>query len=187
MLAERTSRSVWTAAIQDPKSGMILSLSAPTPFTAYALDEDSAWGGPGKRPDGVVITSEAVCFVELKGRIDRGAVDRPFEQLLSGARHFCPSSTDPDVGSHGDAHHERFREGHDLPIAPRERTLALARTHAVCGAVVVSRGGTRHLPRETVLAEKRLRMVVIQRHGIAGRTTMTIGELIDQAVPTGVS
>lgn len=154
---------------------MALELDSSEPFAGFLLDEDDCWQASGKRPDGVVVTQHAVCFIELKGSIDPTDPDRPFEQVLAGARHFCP------VEARGIEHHRRFADDDDLPSAPSGRRFARLRppkAHPVAGAIVVGRGGTRHPPRDLTLGERTLRVFVVQRHGRAGRVAMTLDELL---------
>lgn len=55
---------------------------------------------------------------------------RAVEQLEQGALHFCPSGTSAAARSHGDEHHERFREGGD------DVGVKLGKEHVVFGVAV---------------------------------------------------
>jgi hypothetical protein len=173
--------AVWRGTLEEPKNGMVLELSADRPFALCLLDGDRLIP-TGRRPDGVLICDEPgpghVCFIELKGAFNPNTPDRPFEQIRDGIKHFAPSF------DHGEAHHREWRAGNDLPTAPprgrgNRRPLAVGKSDAVAGLILVMRGGTRVQPRWLRIAERDVFVAVVNRHGAHGRITWTLDELLN--------
>lgn len=169
-----TKKSRWVGTLTDT-SGLALEVSGDSPFALHLLDTDALIAS-GKRCDGVLVAEDLTCFIELKSCIDPDKPDRPFEQLAGAVEHFQPVA-----GTHGDDHHVAWRAKTDLPVAPKNKKKSMpvpvSAEHRVSGLIVVSRGGTRHLPRELSLANgRRIWVHVLQKH--ASHNTASI-ELAD--------
>lgn len=178
---ERTARNAWRGTLQEPKGGVALEVTAESPFALHLIDADTLIA-KGERCDGVLVAetppSGVACFIELKGALDASDPDHPFRQLLGGMAHFAPL---PDGTPHGEEHHSAWRAGNDLAEAAggrgRPKALNVAGSHAVAGAVVVVRGGSRQPGRWVRVAGRDVFIAVIQRHGERGRVAITLEEL----------
>jgi hypothetical protein len=170
----------WTGDLQERKGGVTLQVDGDRPFALHLLD-DARIAMAGKRCDGVLIAETSgpglVCFLELKGTIEVDQADQPFEQIQGAVEHFAVSKP------HGRRHHDRWRDGEDLPTYPRgrgaPRPLGVEADHSVGGAVIVVRGGTRVLPRIVEVGGRSIFVAVLQRHGARGRVMMALEELED--------
>src|SRR5262245_61133906 len=87
----RSKKYKYCGAIVDARSNQRIEfVSNDDPVVAITLDHpDVDW--TGKRPDGVVLAEVDetiwICFVEMKGK---HKIERAFEQLVAGAKHFAP-------------------------------------------------------------------------------------------------
>ncbi len=180
-------RRSWRGSLCERKGGVALEVTADRPFALHLLDDDELMGA-GVRCDGLLVselTAEGnACFIELKGAIDPDAPDQPFDQIAASIGHFAPK---PEGTDHGEDHHALWRAGDDRPSAPRGRgalrELVVGTKHGVAGAVVVVRGGSRHLPQTRTVAGRNVFVAVIQRHGERGRVKMTLDEIEEAISP----
>jgi hypothetical protein len=179
--SSKHERRSWRAPVVDVGTGMSLEVVADVPCVAFALD-GKQWGAQTSRPDGVVVFEHeahgGVAFIELKGTVDPENHDKPFNQIRAGVEHFSNTEV------HGGKHHEQWANGDDLPLAPMGRSHAaipLGRDHVTVGAIVVSRGGTRILPRTFECGGRRCMIIVVQKHGSRGSRSLELNELLQQA------
>lgn len=174
--------NTWRGTLREKKGGLTLDVTGSAPFALHLLD-DVTLIPTGERSDGVLVTEEPpdglACFIELKGAIDPDDPDHAFRQVQGSVEHFAPL---PNGNPHGEAHHEAWRSGSDLPAAPprgrgRPRNLAVGAEHVVGGLVVVARGGTRLQSRWMTIAGRPVFVAVVQRHGANGVLPMTVEEI----------
>jgi hypothetical protein len=136
----------FAAAIEDRKTGQTVVVTSDEPITAYALDDDDDerrwWKDGEKHPDSVLVASwdgePCVIFVEITGTVKLkekarqvvDPMDRKAAQIDAGVEHFHPAGRSGATRSHGDAHHDRWEAGEDLP------TPVPAKSHRVAGVVL---------------------------------------------------
>ncbi len=166
--------------IVDADSGQTLRLTIPNHWEcqAYRFEPRHFWPGD-KSPDGLLLirtpdNKSFVCFIELKsGKKPDWSEAR--KQLEMGVSHFAPLHHHPflqqekgqklqrkGLFSHGDRHHERWRNGSDfLP-------LNISRDHQVICLVITQRSIGRASPhhfnpgRPLFVCQKPIRFVMVQ-------------------------
>ncbi|MGQ0508421.1 MAG: hypothetical protein ACT4TC_24245 [Myxococcaceae bacterium] len=125
----------------------VLAVTHDEELVAYQLD-DEARGAGEKMCDGVligrIVERSIVCFVELKTTLkDKEGMDRSeraLQQLEAAVTHFHPAERSGGSRTHGDDHHDAWRDGDDtLVVMP-------ARDHEVVAIVVAYRAVPRRPP-----------------------------------------
>lgn len=124
--------------IHDPKTHQEVLLASAEPLELFALDDEERrwWGEHEAHPEAVVVAelegNPIVVFIELtqsmRPRLKKtgGAralvdpMERKVRQLDAAARHFHPFGRTGAARTHGDEHHDRWRDGMDQPsVLPR--------------------------------------------------------------------
>ncbi len=98
---------------------------------------------------------------------------RSKEQLTGGLRHFCPEGRGGGPLSHGDEHHDRWRDGADAPA------VLLAKDHLVRGvSIALRQAPPRILPTRTRVGGKDVDflMMTVPAEGF-NRARITLEEL----------
>lgn len=168
-----------TVEIHEVRARMTFRVEGGSTSLAGYRADDPAWGSDSKRPDGILLTEELVCFAELKSGLDDDTYAKACEQIRAGVDHFARLAS----GSHGDAHHDQWARPSDLPIAAggrASRPFAPDREHRVRGVIVTHRLGTRRPPSSYEVAGRTVRVVVLQRHSGRGLTTVSLDALNEE-------
>jgi hypothetical protein len=136
--------------VRDRKTGQAVTIASEEPLVAFELDDERrAWWKAGEpHTDAVVIAKwngePVIVFVELtvsvqlkvKKATGSGAapvedpIDRKQRQIDGIIGHFHPAGRTGGTRTHGDGHHDAWRDGRDLP------TILPSADHRV-GAIVL--------------------------------------------------
>jgi hypothetical protein len=174
-------RGRWIAQLVGDSNA--LYVGADVPLASYRLDASPPWLPEDKRCDALLVVEDPplTVFVELKGAVDNEKNQKAEAQLLAAMEHFAPTKAGK---SHGDQHHERWRNSDDLPAYTdrrKEQRLSLAAEHHVFG-IVVGRGvGTRKFPpTELSVGERIVPVLRVSTHKASEDEPMELASLLAQ-------
>jgi len=167
--------------IRETKTGQVMTITHDDHIATYQLDVEGVERPLGdKMADGVLLAQvddrSLVCFIELKATTKQEVkrVERAHAQLESAVEHFHPYGRSGEARSHGDDHHDAWRDHKD------EVTFMPDKAHEVIEMAITFRALPRLPPMAArVVGNKKVFRAAVQVHGAQRhRVSVTLRRLL---------